>query len=264
MITINDLVKTFHRGSVNEVLALAGINLQVKKGDFITVIGSNGAGKSTLLNCLAGSYGIDSGHIHIDEQDVTRWPEHQRATRISRVFQDPLLGTCGSLSIEQNLALANRRGKSHGLGKGVRRSDRELFQKQLRQLGLGLEERLKDRVGLLSGGQRQALTLLMATLVRPKILLLDEHTAALDPKTALQVLELTEQLIKEQQLTALMVTHNMRQALQLGNRLIMLHGGRIILDVCGDEKAAMSVEDLLEQFYAARGEEFVSDRMLLV
>jgi putative ABC transport system ATP-binding protein len=264
MIEIHDLVKTFHRGSINEVLALAGINLKVRKGDFITVIGSNGAGKSTLLNCLAGSYPIDSGHIHIDEQDVTRWPEYQRATRISRVFQDPLLGTCSSLSIEQNLALANRRGQIHGLRKGVKRSDRDLFRKQLAQLGLDLEDRLKDRVGLLSGGQRQALTLLMATLVKPKILLLDEHTAALDPKTALQVLELTEQLIRDQQLTALMVTHNMRQALQLGNRLIMLHGGRIILDVAGKEKSSMSVEDLLEKFYEVRGEEFVSDRMLLV
>ncbi|HEY5672332.1 MAG TPA: ABC transporter ATP-binding protein [Malonomonas sp.] len=264
MITIKDLIKTFHRGSINEVLALAGINLQVAKGDFITVIGSNGAGKSTLLNCLAGSYAIDSGQIRIDEQEVTRWPEHQRATLISRVFQDPLLGTCAALSIEQNLALANRRGRRHGLGKGVKRSDRELFRQQLAQLGLGLEERLKDPVGLLSGGQRQALTLLMATLVKPKILLLDEHTAALDPKTAQQVLELTQQLISEQQLTALMVTHNMRQALQLGNRLIMLHGGRVILDVSGEEKAAMTVENLLEQFYAVRGEEFVSDRMLLV
>lgn len=264
MIEIHDLVKTFHRGSINEVLALAGISLQVRKGDFITVIGSNGAGKSTLLNCLAGSYPIDSGHIRIENQEVSRWPEHRRATLISRVFQDPLLGTCGPLSIEQNLALANRRGRPHGLGKGVRRSYRELFRRQLTQLGLGLENRLKDHVGLLSGGQRQALTLLMATLVTPKILLLDEHTAALDPKTALQVLELTEQLIAVQKLTALMVTHNMRQALQLGNRLIMLHGGRVILDVRGKEKAAMTVEDLLEQFYKVRGEEFVSDRMLLV
>lgn len=264
MIEIQDLVKTFHRGSVNEVLALAGINLQVRRGDFITVIGSNGAGKSTLLNCLAGSYSIDSGHIKIDERDVTRWPEHQRATQISRVFQDPLLGTCGSLSIEQNLALANRRGRIHGLGKGVKRCDRELFRQQLAHLGLGLEERLKDGVGLLSGGQRQALTLLMATLIKPKILLLDEHTAALDPKTAQQVLALTEQLIADQQLTALMVTHNMRQALQLGSRLIMLHGGRVILDVSGKEKSMMTVEDLLEKFYAVRGEEFVSDRMLLV
>ena len=264
MISISDLVKTFHRGSVNEVLALSGINLQVKKGDFITVIGSNGAGKSTLLNCLAGSYPIDSGHLLVDEQNVSHWPEYRRATQISRVFQDPLLGTCGPLSIEQNLALANRRGKSHGLRRGVQRSDRALFRKQLSQLNLGLETRLKDSVGLLSGGQRQALTLLMATLVKPKILLLDEHTAALDPKTALQVLKLTQKLIEDQRLTALMVTHNMRQALQLGNRLIMLHGGRIILDVSGSEKSAMSVEDLLEQFYKVRGEEFVSDRMLLV
>ncbi|MCW8893150.1 MAG: ABC transporter ATP-binding protein [Deltaproteobacteria bacterium] len=264
MIEIIDLVKTFHRGSVNEVLALSGINLNMRKGEFITIIGSNGAGKSTLLNCLAGSIAIDSGHVSIDEQDVTRWPEYQRAHLISRVFQDPLLGTCGPLSIEQNLALANRRGKIHGLDKGVRRSDRELFRKQLSQLGLGLETRLKDRVGLLSGGQRQALTLLMATLIKPKILLLDEHTAALDPKTAQQVLGLTQQLINNQQLTALMVTHNMRQALQLGNRLIMLHGGRVILDLSEKEKKKMKVDDLLEQFYKVRGEEFVSDRMLLV
>ena len=264
MIEMTDLVKIFHQGSINEVLALSGIDLQVRKGDFITVIGSNGAGKSTLLNCLAGSYAIDGGHILIDEQEVSHWPEYKRATQISRVFQDPLLGTCGPLSIEQNLALANRRGKYHGLKRGVQKSDRALFRKQLLQLNLGLENRLKDSVGLLSGGQRQALTLLMATLVKPRILLLDEHTAALDPKTAQQVLELTQQLINDQHLTALMVTHNMRQALQLGNRLIMLHGGQIILDVSGSEKAAMSVEDLLEQFYKVRGEEFVSDRMLLV
>ena len=264
MIEIADLFKTFYRGSINEVLALAGISLQVEKGDFITVIGSNGAGKSTLLNCLAGSYGIDSGSFRIDDQDLSSWPEHRRAALISRVFQDPLLGTCGPLSIEQNLALANRRGKTHGLGKGVKTADRELFRQQLRQLGLGLEERLHDPVGLLSGGQRQALTLLMATLIRPQVLLLDEHTAALDPKTAQQVLALTVKLIAEQQLTALMVTHNMRQALQLGNRLIMLHGGRVILDVAGEEKAALTVDDLLHKFYSLRGEEFVSDRMLLV
>jgi len=264
MIDIKDLVKTFHRGSINEVLALSGISLQVNKGDFITVIGSNGAGKSTLLNCLAGSYPIDSGHLFVDDQDVTRWPEHKRAAQISRVFQDPLLGTCGSLSIEQNLALANRRGRSHGLGLGVNRQNRDYFRQQLSQLGLGLEDRLKDRVGLLSGGQRQALTLLMATLVKPQVLLLDEHTAALDPKTAQQVLELTGKLVSEQHLTALMVTHNMNQALQLGNRLIMLHAGKIILDVSGVEKEGMQVEDLMEKFYAVRGEEFASDRMLLI
>lgn len=264
MIKITDLVKTFHHGSINEVLALSGINLDIRKGDFITIIGSNGAGKSTLLNCLSGSTPIDSGHIHIDDNDVTPWAEHRRATLISRVFQDPLLGTCAPLSIEQNLALANRRGKIHGLGKGVKKSDRDLFRRQLSQLGLNLEDRLKDRIGLLSGGQRQALTLLMATLVKPKVLLLDEHTAALDPKTAQQVLELTQQLIQEQHLTALMVTHNMRQALQLGNRLIMLHGGRVILDLAEKEKEKMTVEGLMEQFYQVRGEEFVSDRMLLV
>lgn len=264
MIETNDLVKIFHPGSINEVLALSEINLQVRKNDFITLIGSNGAGKSTLLNCLAGSYPIERGSIRIDEQDVSNWPEYKRATQISRVFQDPLLGTCGTLSIEQNLALANRRGKSHGLKRGVQRTDRTLFRQQLSLLGLGLENRLKDKVGLLSGGQRQALTLLMATLIKPKILLLDEHTAALDPKTALKVLELTQQFIDDQQLTALMVTHNMRQALQLGNRLIMLHGGRVILDISGNEKKMMTVDDLLEQFYKVRGEEFVSDRMLLV
>jgi len=264
MIGISDLTKYFHRGSVNEVLALSGIDLQVRRGDFITVVGSNGAGKSTLLNCLAGSYPIEGGRIRIDETEVTAWPEHRRAQMISRVFQDPLRGTCGSLSIEQNLALAARRGQVHGLGLGVKRRDRESYRQRLSQLGLGLEDRLKDQVGLLSGGQRQALTLLMATLVRPQILLLDEHTAALDPKTAMQVLELTETLVADLQLTALMVTHNMRQALQLGNRLIMLHGGRIILDVSGEEKARMQVEDLLERFYAVRGEAFDSDRMLLV
>jgi len=264
MIGISGLCKYFHRGSVNEVLALSGIDLQVRRGDFITVVGSNGAGKSTLLNCLAGSYPIDGGRIVIDDCDVTSWPEHRRARLISRVFQDPLKGTCGSLSIEQNLALAARRGRPHGLGLGVRRRDRDAFRRQLAQLGLGLEERLKDQVGLLSGGQRQALTLLMSTLVRPQILLLDEHTAALDPKTALQVLELTEKMVAELHLTALMVTHNMRQALQLGNRLIMLHGGRVILDISGEEKDRMTVEGLLQRFYAVRGETFDSDRMLLV
>ncbi|RMG56602.1 MAG: ABC transporter ATP-binding protein [Gammaproteobacteria bacterium] len=264
MIKIHSLSKYFHRGSVNEVLALSGIDLKVRAGDFITLVGSNGAGKSTLLNCIAGSYSVDGGRIRVDDVDVTGWPEHRRAALISRVFQDPLLGTCGSLSIEQNLALASRRGQSHGLGWGVRRSDRELFRERLSLLGLGLENRLRDQVGMLSGGQRQALTLLMATLVRPAVLLLDEHTAALDPKTALQVLELTEKLVGELQLTTLMVTHNMRQALQLGNRLVMMHAGRVILDVSGAEKKAMRVEDLLERFYSVRGEAFDSDRMLLV
>ncbi len=264
MIALEQIVKYFHRGSVNQVLALDHLDLRVERGDFITIIGSNGAGKSTLLNGLAGSYGLDAGRIRVDEQDITPWPEHRRAAYISRVFQDPLLGTCGSLSIEQNLALALRRCSRHGLGRGVKAKDRDLFRDQLRHLGLGLENRLQDRVGLLSGGQRQALTMLMATLVRPEILLLDEHTAALDPKTAQQILDLSARLVQEQQLTALMVTHNMRQALSLGNRLIMLNQGQIILDVAGKEKAAMRVEDLLERFYAVRGEVFSQDRMLLV
>jgi putative tryptophan/tyrosine transport system ATP-binding protein len=264
MIALERIVKYFHRGSVNQVLALDHLDLRVERGDFITIIGSNGAGKSTLLNCLAGSYGLDGGRILIDERDLTAWPEYRRAAFISRVFQDPLLGTCGALSIEQNLALAQRRCSRHGLALAVKARDRELFRTQLEQLGLGLEHRLQDRVGLLSGGQRQALTMLMATLVRPQILLLDEHTAALDPKTAQQILDLSARLVQEQQLTALMVTHNMRQALALGNRLIMLHQGTIILDVAGEEKAKMRVEDLLERFYAVRGEAFAQDRMLLV
>jgi putative tryptophan/tyrosine transport system ATP-binding protein len=231
MIEISGLVKSFHRGSANEVLALAGIDLQVRRGDFITLIGSNGAGKSSLLNGLAGTFPADAGHILIDGVDVTGWREYRRAGMVSRVFQDPLRGTCGALSIEQNLALASRRGQPHGLRLGVNRKNRDLFRQELRHLGLGLDERLRDKVGLLSGGQRQALTLLMAVLVRPQVLLLDEHTAALDPKTALQVLDLTRELVAELHLTTLMVTHNMRQALQLGNRLIMMHQGRIILDV---------------------------------
>ncbi len=264
MIALENVIKYFHRGSINEVLALNGVNLRVARGDFITVIGSNGAGKSTLLNGLAGSFPIDRGRIGIDEQDVSGWAEHRRARFISRVFQDPLLGTCGSLSIEQNLALALRRGRPHGLGLGVKGRDRALFREQLSQLGLGLEDRLRDKAGLLSGGQRQALTMLMATLVRPEILLLDEHTAALDPKTAQQILELTERLVREQQLTTLMVTHNMKQALRLGNRLVMMHQGQVILDVGGEQKQKLSVEDLLERFYTVRGDEFSPDRMLLV
>jgi len=264
MISLAGITKYFHRGSINEVLALEDVSLNVRTGDFITIIGSNGAGKSTLLNCLAGSYPVDEGSISIDSEDVTSWPEHRRAGDISRVFQNPLLGTCASLTIEQNLALAARRGKPHGFGLGVKNRDRDLFQEKLRHLGLELEDRLKDKVGLLSGGQRQALTMLMASMVRPKVLLLDEHTAALDPKTAHQILDLTTLVVSEERLTTLMVTHNMKQALQLGNRLIMMHRSRIILDVEGDEKTRLTVEDLIEQFYTARGEEFSQDRMLLV
>jgi len=264
MISVRQTTKFFHRGSVNEVRALHDISLEVRRGDFITVIGSNGAGKSTLLNLLAGSFAPDTGRIVIADRDVTGWPEHRRARFLSRVFQDPLLGTCASLTIEQNLALALRRGGRQGLGWGVRGRDRELFRERLQGLGLGLERRLKDKVGLLSGGQRQALTLLMAVMVEPEILVLDEHTAALDPKTANQILQLTAQLVRDLQLTTLMVTHNMKQALQLGNRLVMMHQGEIILDAAGADKQALTVEDLLARFYAVRGEEFSPDRMLLI
>ena len=263
MITIAHCTKYFHRGSVNEVLALNDIDLQVANGDFITVIGSNGAGKSTLLNALAGSFFLDSGTITIGDLNVTRWPEYKRAQLIARVFQDPLLGTCPSATIEHNMALALRRGKRRGLGPGVRAGDRELFARELAKIGLGLEERLQDRVGLLSGGQRQALTMLMATLVRPEVLLLDEHIAALDPKTAGQILSLTQEIVAEQGLTTLMITHNMKHAIDLGNRLIMLHQGRIILDVSGEEKQSLSVDDLLQQFYRVQGEELANDSMLL-
>lgn len=263
MIELSGVTKYFHRGSVNQVLALDKVSLSVADGDFVTVIGSNGAGKSTLLACVAGSFLPDTGSITLDGEDITAWPEHRRAAHLGRVFQDPLLGTCASLSIEQNLALALRRGRARGLSRGVTDEDRGIFRREAHKIGLGLEKRLADRIGLLSGGQRQALTLLMATLVRPKVLLLDEHTAALDPKTANAILLLTEHLVTEQKLTTLMVTHNMNQAIKLGNRLIMLHQGRIILDVGGEEKRALKVTDLLAQFYAVKGEEFSSDKMLL-
>jgi putative ABC transport system ATP-binding protein len=263
MIQLNEFTKYFHRGSVNEVLALSKLNLSVSKGDFITIIGSNGAGKSTLLNCLAGTHSMDHGRMKVDGQDVSQWPEHRRAKLISRVFQDPLLGTCASLSIDQNMALARRRGARRGFRRGVRSTDRELFRRHLKILGLGLENRLRDRVGLLSGGQRQAMTMLMATLVRPKILLLDEHTAALDPKTASQILELTKTIVAEQRLTTLMVTHNMNHALKMGNRLIMLHRGKIILDINGQEKQGLSKDDLIARFYDQQKEEVANDRMLL-
>ena len=237
MIRIEGYTQYFHRGSVNEVLALDQVDLHLAKGDFATLIGSNGAGKSTLLNGLAGEFRPDAGAMFIGDRNVTAWPEHRRAAYIGRVFQNPLVGTCASLSIEQNLALALKRGQPRGLGFGVRRRQRQFFGEQLRILGLGLEERLKASVGLLSGGQRQALTMIMATLTDPEVLLLDEHTAALDPKTAHQILELTRQIVGAKKLTTLMVTHNMSHALAHGNRLIMLHQGRIILDVGGAEKA---------------------------
>ncbi len=261
MIRLQGVQKYFHRGSVNEVHALRGIDFEMVAGDFVTVIGSNGSGKSTLLNGISGTFLPDSGTIEISNQDVTTWPEYRRARFVARVFQDPLLGTCPSASIEQNMALALKRGKRRGLGPGVRRRDRELFRTQLSQLDLGLEDRLTDRVGLLSGGQRQALTMVMATLVRPEVLLLDEHTAALDPKTAAQILNLTHDIVREQQLTAMMITHNMKHAIAFGNRLIMLHQGRIILDV--RDKTGLTVDSLLQRFYESQGEELSMDSMLL-
>ncbi len=263
MISITNLTKAFHKGDVNEVTALNGVNLEVNDGDFITIIGSNGAGKSTFLNALAGSYPLDVGKIILDGTDITKWPEYKRAALIGRVFQDPLLGTCAGASIEQNLAMAFKRGKRRGLGFGVKTKDRDFFKEKLSVLKLGLEERLKTLTGLLSGGQRQALTMLMATLVRPELLLLDEHTAALDPKTGGMILDLTAEIVESEKLTALMVTHNMNQAIQLGNRLIMFHRGEIVMDISGEEKKNLKVEDLLLRFSELRGEEGVSDRMLL-
>lgn len=263
MITLENIVKYFHRGSINEVFALNNVNLKVEEGDFISVIGSNGAGKSTLLNCIAGGFFPDSGSITIKDREVTGWAEHKRAAFISRVFQDPLLGTCPSATIEQNMALANLRGKRRGLQRGVKNSDREVFRDNLQKLGLGLEDRLLDKVGLLSGGQRQALTMLMATMIKPEVLLLDEHIAALDPKTANQILQLTTDIVESRNLTTFMITHNMRHAIRLGNRLIMLHQGRILLDLQEEDKKDLSVNDLLEQFYLAQGEEMANDSLLL-
>ncbi len=263
MIILRGLTKFFNRNNINESLALDAVDLTIARGDFITIIGSNGAGKSTFLNCLAGTHLPDSGSLVLNDTEISRWPEHKRARFIGRVFQNPLTGTCASLSIEQNLALAIKRGTQRGLGPGVKSRHRRFFIEKLQTLELGLDERLKAGVGLLSGGQRQALTVLMATMVQPEILLLDEHTAALDPKTARQVIALTRSLVERQQLTTLMVTHNMNQALELGNRLIMFHQGKIIFDIQGREKKRLTKDDLLNRFYDLQGEEFSSDRVLL-
>lgn len=263
MLVIKDLVKYFGKGTVNEVLALNRLSLSVKAGEFICVIGSNGAGKSSLMNTVAGTSLPDGGSISLDGNDITLWPEYKRAVLIGRVFQDPLSGTCAGMTIEENMALALRRGKVRGLARGVKKGDSELFHERLLRLDLGLENRLKDRVGLLSGGQRQSLTMLMATLVKPKLLLLDEHTAALDPKTAHLIMGLTEEIIRKEQLTALMITHNMHQALAYGNRLIMMHQGRIVLDMEGEQKSKLSVEDLLLKFSAVTDDAGLTDRMLL-
>ena len=259
MLEICHVNKTFNRGTVNEKQALKDLNLTLKDGDFVTIIGGNGAGKSTTLNAIAGVWPVDEGKIVIDGRDVTKLPEYKRAAFLGRVFQDPMNGTVATMGIEENLALALRRGGRRTLKPGITGSDRDLLLK----LGLGLEERLTSKVGLLSGGQRQALTLLMATLKKPKLLLLDEHTAALDPQTAKKVLELTSEIVEEQRLTALMVTHNMKDAIQIGNRLIMMNDGHIIYDVRGEEKKNLTVDDLLKKFAEASGKEFANDRMML-
>ena len=263
MLTLKNVRKTFNKGTINEKKALNGINLHLDSGDSVTIIGGNGAGKSTTLNMIAGVYPIDSGKIEINGVNVSRQPEYARAKYIGRVFQDPMRGTAAGMEIVENMALAYRRGQKRGLSWGVTAKEREIFHDALKRLGLGLEDRMSSKVGLLSGGQRQALTLLMATLKKPELLLLDEHTAALDPKTAYKVLSLTEEIISEQHLTALMVTHNMKDAIQIGNRLIMMHEGRVIYDVKGEEKKKLQIEDLLHKFEEVSGEEFANDRMML-
>ena len=263
MLEVNNVVKIFNPGTINEKVALSGLNLQLKPGDFCTVIGGNGAGKSTMLNAIAGVWSVDSGNIIIDGENVTRLPEHKRAAYLGRLFQDPMTGTAATMGIEENLALAARRGQGRGLKWGVTKEEREQYRELLASLDLGLEGRLTSKVGLLSGGQRQAVTLLMATLKQPKLLLLDEHTAALDPKTAAKVLELTDKIVAKDQLTTLMITHNMRDAIAHGNRLIMMKDGQIILDISGEEKKKLTVENLLEKFSEASGEAFANDRMIL-
>ncbi|MBR2562381.1 MAG: ABC transporter ATP-binding protein [Eubacterium sp.] len=263
MLELQNISKTFNPGTINEKQALKNINLTLKDGDFVTVIGGNGAGKSTMLNAIAGVWPVDTGAILIDGENVTGLPDFKRAKLVGRVFQDPMTGTAATMQIDENLALAKRRGKNRGLRWGVTAEEREEFKERLKILDLGLEERLTAKVGLLSGGQRQALTLLMATLQKPELLLLDEHTAALDPKTAEKVLGATDRLVSKDNLTTLMVTHNMKQAIQYGNRLIMMHEGRIIYDVEGDEKRNLKVSQLLEKFEQAAGEEFSNDRMML-
>ena len=263
MLDIKSISKTFNAGTVNEKTALRGVSLHLDAGDFVTVIGGNGAGKSTLLNAVAGVWPVDEGNIIIDGIDVTALPEHKRARYIGRVFQDPMTGTAATMQIEENLALALRRGKKRTLRTGITKAEREEYRELLKLLDLGLEDRMTSKVGLLSGGQRQALTLLMATLQKPKLLLLDEHTAALDPKTAAKVLETTDRIVTKDALTTIMITHNMRDAIAHGNRLIMMSEGRIVLDIRGEEKKGLTVEDLLRQFEKVSGQEFASDKALL-
>lgn len=263
MLKINGIYKTFNKGTINEKHALNGVNLTLNEGDFVTIIGGNGAGKSTLLNSICGVFPVDCGSIMIDNVDVTRFPEHKRAKYLGRVFQDPMMGTASDMQIIENMSLAYRRGKKRGLKFAINKKEKEMYIQMLSHLGLGLENRLTSKVGLLSGGQRQALTLLMAVMQRPKLLLLDEHTAALDPKTAHTVLSLSDKFIEEGSLTAMMITHNMKDAITHGNRLIMMHEGKIIYDVSGEEKKNLTVEDLLQKFASLSGEEFANDRALL-
>lgn len=263
MLELIDVRKTFNAGTINEKKALDGVTIKLDEGDFVTIIGGNGAGKSTTLNAVAGVWPIDSGSIIINGKNVAGLPEHKRAAFIGRVFQDPMTGTAATMEIQENLALAKRRGNPRGLKWGITRAEREEYHELLKTLDLGLEDRMSSKVGLLSGGQRQALTLLMATLKKPDILLLDEHTAALDPKTAAKVLELSDKIIEENHLTAMMVTHNMAAAIKHGNRLIMMNAGRIIYDVKGEEKKNLTVDMLLEKFEQASGAALNNDRMLL-
>ena len=263
MLELKNLCKTFNPGTVNAKTALRNLNLTLNDGDFVTVIGGNGAGKSTMLNLIAGTYLPDSGQILLEGKDITRLPEHKRAKYLGRVFQDPMLGTAATMQIEENLALAARRGRPRTLRLGITKADRESYRQQLTDLGLGLENRMTAKVGLLSGGQRQALTLLMATLQQPKLLLLDEHTAALDPKTAAKVLEVTEKIVEKNHLTTMMITHNMRDAIAYGNRLIMMYDGRVAVDVSGEEKKNLTVEELLDLFSRASGSDEADDKLLL-
>ena len=263
MLDLKHVSKTFNKGTINEKQALCDLQLHLNPGDFVTVIGGNGAGKSTMLNAVAGVWPVDEGRIILDGHDITALPEHKRAHLIGRVFQDPMMGTAPNMQLEENLALALRRGKKRGLGWGVTKAERGVYREKLSTLGLGLEDRMTVKVGLLSGGQRQAVTLLMASLMKPKLLLLDEHTAALDPATAAKVLELSDSIIKENELTAMMITHNMTDAIKHGNRLIMMNQGRIILDISGEEKMKLTKQDLMQKFAEVSGMQLESDQVLL-
>jgi len=263
MLEIKNIIKTFNPGTINAKTALNNLSLTLNEGDFVTVIGGNGAGKSTMLNAVAGTFLVDAGTISIGGENVTRYPEHKRAALLGRVFQDPMMGSAPTMQIDENLALAMRRGSFRGLKWGITKAEKDVYREQLKRLDLGLEDRMTSKVGLLSGGQRQALTLLMATLKKPRLLLLDEHTAALDPKTAMKVLDLTDQIVRENNLTTLMVTHNMKDAIAHGNRLIMMDSGRVVLDISGEEKKKLTVQDLLQKFSEASGKEQANDKLLL-